>query len=48
MSFTVVYFPEASKDIDEAIGWLRERAPLAATDFLRAIARAEYIFVTRH
>ena len=41
MNFSVVYLPEASGDVDEAIDWLRERAPLAASDFLRAIARAE-------
>jgi plasmid stabilization system protein ParE len=41
VSFRVVYFSGASGDIDAAIAWLRERAPAAANDFVRTIARAE-------
>jgi plasmid stabilization system protein ParE len=41
MTFAVVYSKDAVEDIEAAFDWLSSRAPGAAVDLLRTIARTE-------
>jgi toxin ParE1/3/4 len=41
MIFAVVYAKDAVEDVEAAFDWLASRAPAAAVDLLKTIARAE-------